>query len=188
MIPTSQFLREATKDAHVNTEKAANLKSLFQLPFNRVEYADLLAANYLVWSTLALALQGKATAANLPGTNLLKAVDHLAVDLEKLGMSPLKAAVGPPELSGNPEVFGSAYVLYGSTLGSRYIYRAFKKQLGEEGESILGFYRFCATQPAEFWPEFQAVLNQVISTEGDQQRAAAAANAVFKAFEKAYQL
>lgn len=187
MIPTSQFLREATKQAHVDTEKAANLKSLFQAPFNRAGYADLLAANYLVWSTLTTALHEKAVTAGLPGTNLLKAVDHLTADLTYLGKPALSKTVDLPALTGNPEIFGAAYVLYGSTLGSRFIHQALKKQLGEEGESILGFYNFCATQPAGFWPEFQAALNKVVTTPEEQKRAAVAAIGVFAAFEKAYQ-
>lgn len=149
------------------------------------EYAKFLAANFTVWQSLTTSLQTAATDA-LPGSGLFAAVDHLTADLTTLGRKVTAGKVPIPQLAGKPEVFGTAYVLYGSTLGAKYIYQVLSKKLGAAGEPMLNFYRFCANQSSGFWPEFQTALNENVVTPEDRQRAETAANGVFAAFAEAY--
>lgn len=158
------FLRGATAEVHENLEAVIEARAYLEaLP----AYGQYLQRLHAFHRAFAGAIRSHS--ADLAGTWRLDAHESwLETDLEDLGLSPLDARArqtSSPRIAGRASAFGAAYVLFGSSLGARFLLkRADGLDLPEgRGKTYLaslalesdwpGFLRGLEAEPALSEPE-----------------------------------
>ena len=106
-------------------------------------------------------------------------------DLRSLGMEPSNR-IRPvdlgelPSLDSVDSVLGALYVVQGSSLGGKIIYREIQANLNIDADSGAAFFFGNGEQTGPRWKEFTTLLNQRVS---NAEVAAEAASAMFRVFE-----
>ncbi|WP_426240572.1 biliverdin-producing heme oxygenase [Pararhizobium sp. DWP1-1-3] len=106
----------------------------------------------------------------------------IAVDLNDLDVTP-QPSMDAPDLGRSPEVlFGMLYVLEGSALGARVLYKR-AKQLGFD-EDFGARHLAVQSRRSDRWPDFLVLLENADAL--DMERVAHASRATFQTAERAF--
>ena len=153
-----QRLKIETAPAHDRIERAFDLQSRTQ---SLSAYRDVLARLYgyhAVWEPRA-----EAALADAEVFRRRRKTELLAKDLRALGMS--NADIGALDLCHSVlpmatpvEVFGSMYVIEGSTLGGAIIARQAERDLGLDRDTGCGYFLCYGREVGQMWSAFGAML------------------------------
>lgn len=171
------ILREQTSVAHASLDNTIGM-------FDSVmSYGRYLRGMYAFRSAVEIRLAASVWPAYLDGWEHQSFGDAIRLDLADLEMEPGGRIELPKILPEREEMLGLLYVLEGSALGSRILYKR-AQALG------LGAYfgaRHLAAQAerSDRWPRFLALLESADDLE--MNRVTAASSDVFLAAEKAFE-
>lgn len=168
-------LRSATHDIHERLHRHPALSRLAAGTVGLDEYRHLLARSYGFYATVEPML-GFAEGLT----------DCLVGDLAEMGISAEEIAAlprcpPPPIGRGQAEMIGARYVLLGASLGGRVMARALSAC--SSGAAALPV-RFLTSTSATDWSSFAAGLDSNLPDAAARDRAAAAAVAMFAAYEE----
>lgn len=176
----SDKLKEETKRNHQILEKAliGNLKAIR----SQQEYANLLKLFYGYFGGLETRIN------EVIDTNLLidsterRKTQAIADDILALGNNvPAKASGNDlPTINNHLEALGALYVIEGSTLGGKIIYKMMQQQLGlDKGMSFFSGY---GNKTEQMWDTFKQALNNHAEDPEKEAVVIAAANQTFLKF------
>jgi heme oxygenase len=169
-----QTLRTRTDDLH---EELDALLGRFDLG-RRSEYREFLTIHARVLPAVEQALEQAGIATILPDWEAHRRAPLLERDLAALGESlPEPITVSPA--SGIPELLGTAYVVEGSRLGSRFLAKRVGKAMPAEYLHAAGQQRA--------WPALLSALDDAELAPAQVDRAVAAARGCFTLFLRAAQ-
>lgn len=191
-LTAAEYLKENTRAAHRAAERAAAAERIMRGDIGATHYQALILSNYQVWQSIDRALRAAHSAQTVLPTwaaYRLPLADELTKDLILLNLSPSSPGPGAEtalDWTDPATAWGTLYVLNGSTLGGRQLYRALRAnpRLGEVADFY--FYRACADLPPARWPAFRQALNAGLTTSAAREQARRAAVVVFELFTKAY--
>ncbi len=127
----------------------------------------------------------KANDWSLPGIDLTPRFKcpWLAQDLESLGLGSadnVPFCKDLPDLSTASSIWGSMYVLEGSTLGGQIISRIIEKNLGITSEAGARFFHGYGARTGEMWTEFGSALTAYANNLASQEAIIVAAQETFR--------
>lgn len=168
-------LRERTSDAHASLDQLTG-------PFRSVADYGRYALGLHAFRT---PIEEKLAAVDWPSISAdwrPQLIGHaLREDLIDLGITPSVGADVPPLLQSLEGLLGTLYVLEGSALGAKILYR--RAQAIGLSESC-GARHLALQSVADNWRKFLVVLEQ--ETAVDFESIVAASNAIFQAAERAF--
>lgn len=154
-------LKRETDNPHRETERVLDI---FGRVTNLRQYSEWLQRSYRLYRPLESALAGfdKWEQYEIVVTEMAQS-GRLASDLNFLGVRFLDLEDSPkaclPVLQSFPSALGAMYVLEGSTLGSIYILRHFKKLMAERIVGADSFFSGHGEHTVTFWHRFKASLD-----------------------------
>lgn len=114
----------------------------------------------------------------------------LFADLQSLGMtekeiSDVEAFEDLPALDSAEKIFGSLYVIEGSTLGGQVISRHLKEKFGFDESNGIAFFSSYGTDTGKMWKAFREAITAFAETSDDHEAIIKSANAAFEKIGKA---
>jgi heme oxygenase len=172
--PTSAraALRAATRDDHGRVDA---LFARFDLT-RPADYRRFLAAQAAAHIPVEAALDRAGAGTVLPDWTSRQRADLLRADLAEAGGGPVAPYVAP-NFSGRSALLGGLYVIEGSRLGGAVLRRGLPP---DAPARFLG----APTEPGA-WRQFIATMDTLIGSPDEVAEAVAAAQAVFRLFERA---
>lgn len=192
-LTTAEYLKVSTKEAHHQTERAANSQAIMKGSISKEDYLMILRANYQVWQGVEEQLNNilppQERTSPSWATYHLRFTPYLLQDLQQLDENSqnFDDARKEIDLPNEAAILGALYVLNGSTLGGKYLYQALLKNSNLTGLSGFHFYQACSEMPPEHWPGFRAYLNETLVSPEQREQAKEVAINIFQKFTLAYQ-
>lgn len=187
---TVERLREETREEHERTERAVERRFFGSGEGGRARYVRLLAAFLGLYRPLEGRL-GPAVGRHLPSFPFRRRTERLERDLQALGLSDREVEAVPtlgedhlPVLRTRPAVLGSLYVVEGSQLGHRVLWKQLRPTLDAPATDADAFFGVSAEQTRTRWEQFQEMLNRHVSTDGAVSSAVTTARATFRAYRE----
>jgi heme oxygenase len=179
-VSALEALRRATGDSHRRLEAMPTQARLLRDDYGIAEYRRLLGRLYGFYQPLGLALQAGGAAW---GSRVALRVEQLERDLRALALTPgdlhaLSRCVELPPVDTSDHVLGCAYVIEGSTLGGRVIFKHLARIFPDRADVALRFFAGDGDRTAEQWRGFCAHLNAQAT---NVEQLCAAASATFDA-------
>lgn len=172
-------IKEETQDKHTSLENSALLRPISQKSLKFDEYIRILQKFYGFFYPLELQIARFPVAAYLPDFIQRRKAGLLLHDLQQL--QPLPPDAVPlcqdlPVVDNLAHAFGCLYVMEGSTLGGKMIYKTVKETLGIDEDTGVSFFYGYGPNTGQKWKDFQQTLQTVSSshTTTDSQMIAAA--------------
>jgi heme oxygenase len=171
-------LKEETRSQHESTEGDVDL---MRPDFTRENYRDLLVKFYSFYKPFEERMQA-AIAENGVEFDHQERLNtpRLEKDLRSLGMSDEEISrIEPtdeiPVLDSKERIFGSLYVIEGSTLGGQVISRHLKQNLGLDETNGIAFFSGYGKETGPMWKAFgEAITNFAGDSENHDEIIAAA--------------
>lgn len=165
----SQRLRTETASLHHDVEQAAGLPDCVA---NLDDYAACLTRFWHLFAPLEAAL-ATWDQWDTAGINLRSHCRCAALldDLRHLGRPPAAVPADVPPPPSFAAALGCLYVLEGSTLGGKFLLRAFAQRLGPAIHGATAFFAGHGAAPGAGWNQFRAALDDYGATQPSQQNA-----------------
>lgn len=176
-------LKEETAQQHQQTEDGIDL---MREDFSREDYRDLLVRFYAFYKSFEEKMR------NALAENPIE-FDHeerlntpkLVKDLQSLGMSEdeiaeIESTDGLPALDSKERIFGSLYVIEGSTLGGQVISRHLKQKFGFDETNGSAFFSGYGRETGTMWKAFGAAITDFAEQSDNHQEIIAGANETFE--------
>lgn len=183
-------LRHATRDEHERTERAVERRFFGSGEMGRGDYVDLLAAFLGVYCPLERRL-APASRRHLPSLPFQRRTKRLERDLRALGLSdetiealPTLGEDSLPALRDRPAVLGCLYVVEGSQLGHRVLWKRLRPALDAPAREADAFLGVPAERIRTRWKRFQQVFDQNMSADRALSSAVGTARATFRAYRE----
>ena len=114
---------------------------------------------------------------------------RLVADLKNLGMSEseisdIEAFDDLPPLDSKEKIFGSLYVIEGSTLGGQYISRHLKEKFALDETNGIAFFSGYGKDTGKMWNAFRAAITEFAETSANHEEIIKSANATFEKIGK----
>ncbi len=178
-------IKHATLARHQSLERVALLQPLSGKHLNSENYRLILEKFYGFFSPLEVLINRFEIVIHLPdypmrrkSTVLLSDIDYLNKERDTHPSIPLCTDL--PNVESLETAFGCLYVMEGSTLGGRFIYKAIEETLAfKQGHGASFFFGYGAETGAK-WKLFQQALDQICSGGNDDSTIAAANETFFK--------
>lgn len=157
-----QQIKEITKESHLSLEQQPLLKSLTAADLDYVRYLKILTKFYSFFSPLEKVIGSfPKIHAFLPDFENRRKASTLLEDMriisKKENIEPLIEECNNLPLITNPaEAFGCLYVLEGSTLGGRFIYKHLEKTLHLSAGGGASFFYGYGADTADKWKKFKS--------------------------------
>ncbi len=150
-------LRDATRALHHRLDHSPRLAPLVRPGLTLSEYGKCLQALYAINHPIELRIAEYISAHALPiDYEAHRRIDDLAADLQFLGL-PLPAPAWSGPLIDSPGALtGCFYVLAGSTLGGRVIFRQLQAKLAVDAQNGAKFFAGHGEQTMAKWQAFWA--------------------------------
>lgn len=184
-------IREETRDEHERTERSVERR--FPGPgevVGRAGYARLLAAFLGLYRPLEPKLAAAALR-HLPSFPFQRRMKRLERDLRTLGLTDRAIQSVPtlgedrlPALRDRAEVLGCLYVVEGSQLGHRVLWKRLRAALDGSAAEADAFLAVPAERTRTRWKQFQELFDQQMSTDGTVRVAVTTARATFRAYRE----
>lgn len=180
-LPLRQRLRSETRERHEYLDARFAGMHLAETVDAYHRFVRMNAACHALAEPI---LAQSALVAAFPDWTTRDRSSHLSRDMAEMGLQPLaaaspSAAFAKPDL---PEAIGMGYVLEGSRVGGRYIYRLVIARLAESAWAAATFHYLESTEEPDRFRDFTIRAEALLSRDLDVDRAVAAANACFDLF------
>jgi heme oxygenase (biliverdin-IX-beta and delta-forming) len=163
--PLLQQIKEQTKESHSSLEQLPILHSLTSSDINQLQYLKILIKFYGFFSPLENAINQYPQIQNyLPDIETRRKASSLYNDINiisrKEDTKPLfKECHNLPAVANPAQAMGCLYVMEGSTLGGRFIYKNLEKNLQITDKDGASFFYGYGPETGEKWKKFQAGLS-----------------------------
>jgi heme oxygenase len=181
-------IKEQTQANHTSLENSPFLRPISQKSLTLAQYIAILKKFYGFFYPLELQLARFPIEAYLPDFSQRRKADRLGDDLQHL--QPYQASDLPlcndlPETHTLEQAFGCLYVMEGSTLGGKMIYKTVNDTLGLDHANGISFFYGYGDDTGLKWKAFQHSLETVssLATTKDE-RMIEAANHTFNKLKK----
>jgi heme oxygenase (biliverdin-IX-beta and delta-forming) len=150
----STILKEETKRLHAETEKSLNAKRIFSADFRENEYVEILRILYRSHQVLENQLDSISAPSLAAFYRSHYSPLHLLIkkDLAHHDSSIESDTILQTIDTNDLNALGILYVLKGSSLGGKHIYKQLRDNRG--GEFSLQFYKASSSQTLEEWKAF----------------------------------
>lgn len=176
-------LKARTAHQHQQTEDGVDL---MQDDFSREDYRDLLVRFYAFYKSYEAKMRD-AQAKNPIDFNYKERLNapRLLADLKNLGMtedeiSDIEVFEDLPALDSKEKIFGSLYVIEGSTLGGQYISRHLKEKFDLDETNGVAFFSGYGKDTGKMWKSFRAAITEFAETSDNHEEIIKSANATFE--------
>lgn len=183
-------LREETRDEHERTERAMERRFFGPGDMGRAGYATMLGAILGLYRPLEPKLAAAALR-HLPSFPFQRRMKRLEHDLRTLGLGdrailalPTLGEAHLPTLGDRPAVLGCLYVVEGSQLGHRVLWKRLRASLKAPAREADAFLGVPPERTRKRWEQVQGVLDRRLSTDGDVSAAVTTARATFRAYRE----
>lgn len=155
-------LRDATRALHHRLDHSPRLAPLVRPELTLAEYSDSLQALYAINRPIELHIADYITAHALPiDYEAHRRMDDLAADLQFLDLPLPAPAWDGPVIDSPGALVGCFYVLAGSTLGGRVIFRQLQASLAVNEQNGAKFFAGHGEQTMAKWQAFWAFATAV---------------------------
>lgn len=176
-------LKARTAHQHQQTEDGVDL---MREDFSLEEYKNLLVTFYAFYKSYEKKMRD-AQAKNPIDFNYEERLNtpRLVADLKSLGMSDreisdIETFDDLPALDSTEKIFGSLYVIEGSTLGGQYISRHLKEKFGLDETNGIAFFSGYGKDTGKMWKAFRAAITEFAETSNNHEEIIKSANATFE--------
>ena len=181
-------LKARTAHQHQQTEDGVDLMSD---NFSREDYQRLLVRFYTFYKSYEAKMRDalRENPIDLHYEERLN-TPKLAADLYNLGMTKNEISEIPafddlPALDSKEEIFGSLYVIEGSTLGGQFISRHLKEKFGLDETNGVAFFSGYGKDTGKMWNAFRESITAFAETTSEHEVIIKSANTTFKKIGKA---
>lgn len=181
-------IKEQTKEKHLSLEKNKKLSLLTDVNLEIGQYIDILKKFYGFFAPLEEKINQFSSIHNfIPDLKDRRKATALLTDIFYLSKNEQKEPQIAdfkelPDVSTVAEAFGCLYVLEGSTLGGRFIYKNLENTLGLNSEQGASFFYGYGNNTGVKWKIFQSGLSNYMVQNPEQS--AFAIHAAVITFEK----
>lgn len=182
-------IRDATAVEHERTERAVEAR-FFAGVVDREDFRELLEAYLGVYRPLEERLC-PAAGRHLDGFEYRRRTGRLERDLRTLGLAgdridrvPTLAPSHLPALDGPSRVLGCLYVVEGSELGGRVIWKRLRRCLDGGALEADAFLGADADRTRERWRRFRETFDRRVAPGAPLQDAVSAARSTFRAYRR----
>ncbi len=175
-------LKTETSDAHDRVEALAASDRIMNGSLTPEEYQQLILRNYVLHAAYEPMLDEAIARNGMDELNYAerKKLSFLERDLQEMGLAIPEVDFAPSFAAATPEeVFGSMYVMEGSTLGGSVIRRRLVS-LPEFAGLPFHFYGCYGDRTGPMWNAFKTVVAERVQTADQEQ---ATVNAAIKTFD-----
>ena len=181
-------LKARTAHQHQQTEDGVDLMSE---DFSREDYRNLLVKFYAFYKSFESKMH-VAVCENpidleyperLNSPKLLADLTNLEMTEGEIGA--VKTFDELPVLDSKEEIFGSLYVIEGSTLGGQYISRHLKEKFGLDETNGVAFFSGYGKETGKMWNTFREKITEFAETSRNHEAIIKSANATFEKIGKA---
>jgi heme oxygenase len=183
-------IREETRDEHERTERAVERRFFASGLTDRDGYVELLAAFLAVYRPLEERL-APAADRHLPSFRVRRRTRRLESDLLSLGLSEAQIDALPtvppdclPDLRDASAVLGCLYVVEGSQLGHRVLWKRVRGTLDPGAADADAFLGPPADRVRTRWEAFGDLFDRRMSPDDDLSTAVATARTTFRAYRR----
>lgn len=148
-------LREATRDLHHRLDHSPRLAALVRPGLSAASYGQALLALYAINSPIEYRIADFIRSRGLAfDFSPHRRMHDLEADLKELGLTVPHQAWSGPEIDSPGALIGCFYVLAGSTLGGRVIFRQLQTVLPFNEKTGARFFAGHGDQTMNRWQEF----------------------------------
>ena len=176
-------LKARTAHQHQQTEDGVDL---LRDDFSLEDYRKLLVRFYAFYKSFEEKMRD-AQAKNPIDFNYEERLNapKLFDDLKNLGMSENEIAEielfnDLPALDSKEKIFGSLYVIEGSTLGGQYISRHLKEKFGLDETNGIAFFSGYGKNTGKMWKSFREAITEFAAVSERHEEIIKSANATFE--------
>lgn len=176
-------LKEETAHQHQETEKNVDI---MREDFSIDDYRSLLIKFYSFYKPFESKMSEAISANGIEFEHSERLnLPKLEKDLRELGMSDeeiaqIETTNELPKLDSGERIFGSLYVIEGSTLGGQVISRHLKQSLGIDADSGSAFFSGYKENTRDMWMGFMEAINKFADQSNDHDEIIAGANETFE--------
>lgn len=181
-------LKARTAHQHQATE---NTVDLMRDDYSLEDYRNLLMRFYAFYKPFEEKMSA-AIVANSVDFNHQERLNtpKLIADLKALGMSDeeisaIKKAKDLPNLDSKERIFGSLYVIEGSTLGGQVISRHLKQKFDLDAENGAAFFSGYGKDTGKMWNEYRETVTKFAENGANREEIISGANETFEKIGKA---
>lgn len=187
-MQAAAFLKQATHTLHRQTEALAFGSEIMEKKLDLEQYTVLIDKNLYLHQYLEPSLADALSQFSLSDflTFLTPRTPALQADAALLGLQRSEFSVTPPFFSSREASLGGVYVLLGSHLGGKVIYRAMRGNPYLSRLPEFHFYAASDQYPVKEWPRFCHLLDDHLRNEQQLEAAAAGAQDTFSFFHEVY--
>ncbi|MDO1447725.1 biliverdin-producing heme oxygenase [Rhodocytophaga aerolata] len=181
-------IKEQTQGNHTSLENSPFLRPISQKSLTLTQYITILKKFYGFFYPLELQLTRFPIETYLADFGQRRKAGMLADDLQHL--QPHPASILPmcydlPEVHTLEQAFGCLYVMEGSTLGGKMIYKMVNDTLGLDHTNGISFFYGYGAETGPKWKAFQQALEAVSSrAPAKDEQLIEAANNTFNKLKK----
>lgn len=183
-----EHLREETREEHERTEEAVERRFFGSGEMGRDDYTKLLTAFFGLYRPLEERL-ASAVGRHLPSFSLRRRAKRLKDDLRILGLDDEEIEALPrlgedrlPLLRTRPAVLGALYVVEGSQLGHRVLWKRVRTSLKPPAREARSFLGVPADRARTRWERFRKVFDRRMSSRDAFVTAVSTARVTFWAY------
>jgi heme oxygenase len=181
-------LKARTAHQHQETEDTVDI---MRDDFTMEDYRQILKRFYAFYKSYE-AKMIEALKENPIELNYLERLNtpRLLADLKVLGLTDQEIAeIEPfedtPSLDSKEQIYGSLYVIEGSTLGGQVILRHLRGKFGIDETNGAAFYQGYGKDTGKMWNEFREAITKFAENGADREKIIAAANETFEKIGRA---
>lgn len=183
-------MRKATRDEHERTERAVRSRFFEDGPVDRSGFVSLLAAFLGLYRPLERRLDPAADR-YLTSFAYRSRTERLERDLRTLGYDEAALERLPtadeedfPAVDDAGRLLGCLYVVEGSELGTRVLWKELRRTLDESAREADAFFGAGGRRTGRRWRAFRAEFERLVGGGAPMQRAVASARATFGAYRE----
>lgn len=183
-----EHIREKTTEEHERTERAVERRFFGSGEMGRDDYTEMLTAFFGLYRPLEERL-ASAVGRHLPPFSVRRRAERLKDDLRTLGLDDEEIEALPrlgedrlPFLRTRPAVLGTLYVVEGSQLGHRVLWKRVRTSLKPPAREAGAFLGVPADRARTRWERFREVFDRQMSSHDALTAAVSNARATFRAY------
>jgi heme oxygenase len=153
-------------DSHTSLENSPLLRPISEKSLTLTQYISILQKFYGFFYPMEEDIARFAIEQYLPDFSQRRKAELLKQDLESITHNkhlPLALCQDLPPVNNLAQAFGSLYVMEGSTLGGKMIYKVVKELLGLDQQNGLSFFYGYGADTGNKWKTFQQSLLNLTS-------------------------
>jgi heme oxygenase len=184
----TEEIKAGTLDNHIRLEQSKLLQPLSNKSLTKENYIHILLKFYGFFHPLENVINNFDQLQQfLPDLSSRRKSEMLKNDLQVISgkdtLQPIPLCTNLPLLKQLGQAFGGLYVMEGSTLGGKFIYKTVKEQLGLDHQTGASFFYGYGTDTGNKWKTFQQALIAFENERQENHLVIDAANETFSKFK-----